>query len=234
MNCIIVDDEYPAREELKYFIKEFSNIDISKEFDDSLEALQYIEKNKPNIVFLDISMPKLDGIALGKILSNFKEEIIIVFITAHKEYAVSAFEIEAFDYLLKPYSEERILSTLRRLEKIENHSKCINNKITLKYKNKFKVINICDICYCKAHERETVIHTDKEKFIEQCSISEFYKRLPSENFFKSHRSYVINIEKIVEIIPWFNNTYIVKLQDVKTDIPVSRNNIQKFKHLMGI
>ncbi|MCY6371289.1 LytR/AlgR family response regulator transcription factor [Clostridium ganghwense] len=234
MNCIVVDDEYPAREELKYFIKQFSSIKIQEEFDDSIKALEYIEKNKPDIVFLDINMPKLDGMALGRIINNFEKKIIIVFITAYKEHAVHAFEIEAFDYLLKPYSEERIVNTLMRLEKIEFTNKCINSKITLRTNNKLRVINICDICYCEAHERETIIYTSKEKFIENCSISEFYKRLPTNNFFKSHRSYIVNLEKIVEIIPWFNNTYMVKLQEIDEEIPVSRNNINDFKHLMGI
>jgi two-component system LytT family response regulator len=234
MNCIIVDDEYPAREELKYFINEFSNMKMEAEFEDSIKALEYIEENKPDIVFLDINMPKLDGMVLGKIINNFEKNIIIVFITAHKEHAVNAFEIEAFDYILKPYSEERIVNTLRRLEKIQFVDKCINNKITLKKNNKLRVISICDICYCEARERETIIYTSKEKFIENCSISEFYKRLPKNNFFRSHRSYIVNLEKIVEIIPWFNNTYMVKIQGIDEEIPVSRNNINDFKHLMGI
>ncbi|MEL7597238.1 MAG: LytTR family DNA-binding domain-containing protein [Clostridiaceae bacterium] len=234
MNCIIVDDEYPAREELKYFINEFSNMKMEAEFEDSIKALEYIEENKPDIVFLDINMPKLDGMVLGKIINNFEKKIIIVFITAYKEHAVNAFEIEAFDYILKPYSEERIVNTLRRLEKIQFVDKCINNKITLKKNNKLRVISICDICYCEARERETIIYTSKEKFIENCSISEFYKRLPKNNFFRSHRSYIVNLEKIVEIIPWFNNTYMVKIQGIDEEIPVSRNNINDFKHLMGI
>lgn len=234
MNCIIVDDEYPAREELKYFINEFSNMRMEAEFEDSIKALEYIEENKPDIVFLDINMPKLDGMVLGKIINNFEKNIIIVFITAHKEHAVNAFEIEAFDYILKPYSEERIVNTLRRLEKIQFVDKCINNKITLKKNNKLMVISIYDICYCEARERETIIYTSKEKFIENCSISEFYKKLPKNNFFRSHRSYIVNLEKIVEIIPWFNNTYMVKIQGIDEEIPVSRNNINGFKHLMGI
>lgn len=234
MNCIIVDDEYPAREELKYFINEFSNMKMEAEFEDSIKALEYIEENKPDIVFLDINMPKLDGMVLGKIINNFEKKIIIVFITAYKEHAVNAFEIEAFDYILKPYSEERIVNTLRRLEKIQFVDKAISNKITLKKNNKLRVISICDICYCEARERETIIYTSKEKFIENCSISEFYKKLPKNDFFRSHRSYIVNLEKIVEIIPWFNNTYMVKIQGIDEEIPVSRNNINDFKHLMGI
>lgn len=233
MNCIIVDDEFPSREELKYFISNFSNIKIMEEFDDSIKALEYIEVNKPDIIFLDINMPKLDGMALGKIISHFPKQSIIIFITAHKDFAVDAFEIQAYDYILKPYSEERIVSTLINIEKCTD-KKCTNNKITLWKDNKMMVKSIIDISYCEASERETLIYINGVQYNVNCSISEFYNRLPKELFFRSHRSYIINIDKITEIVPWFNNTYVLKIQGEKLDIPVSRNNIIEFKHIMGI
>ncbi|WP_291636509.1 LytTR family DNA-binding domain-containing protein [Clostridium sp.] len=233
MNCIIVDDEYPSREELKYFINNFSNIKIMDEFDDSIKALEYIEKNKPDIIFLDINMPKLDGMALGKIINHFPKHSLIIFITAHKDYAVDAFEIEAYDYILKPYSEERIVSTLKKIEKCSDN-KCANNKITLWKDNKMMVRSIIDISYCEARERETLVYIKGMQYNINCSISEFYKKLPKEFFFRSHRSYIINTDKIMEIIPWFNNTFMVKLQGEEVDIPVSRNNIIEFKQIMSI
>jgi len=233
VNCIIVDDEFPSREELKYFINNFSNIKIIEEFDDSIIALEYIEINKPDIIFLDINMPKLDGMALGKIISHFPKQSLIIFITAHKEYAVDAFEIQAYDYILKPYSEERIVSTLKKIEK-SSDKKSRNNKITLWKDNKMMVRSINEISYCEANERETLIYIKGVKFNVSSSISEFYKKLPKELFFKSHRSYIINIDKITEIIPWFNNTYMLKIQGENVDIPVSRNNIIEFKQIMGI
>jgi len=233
VNCIIVDDEYPSREELKYFINNFSNIKIMEEFDDSIKALEYIEKNKPDIIFLDISMPKLDGMALGKIINHFPKHSLIIFITAHKDYAVDAFEIHAYDYILKPYSEERIVSILKNIEK-HLDKKSINNKITIWKDNKMMVKSIIDISYCEARERETLIYIKGMQYNINCSISEFYKKLPKEFFFRSHRSYIINIDKITEIIPWFNNTFMLKMQEGEADIPVSRNNIIEFKQIMGI
>jgi len=233
MNCIIVDDEYPSREELKYFINNFSNIKIMDEFDDSIIALEYIEANKPDVIFLDINMPKLDGMALGKIISHFPKHPIIIFITAHKDYAVDAFEIGVFDYILKPYSEERIVNSLKKIEKYLD-KKSINSKITLWKDNKMMVRNIIDISYCEANEREVLIYIKGMQYNINCSISDFYKKLPKEFFFRSHRSYIINTNKIVEIVPWFNNTFMLKLQEEKVDIPVSRNNMIEFKHIMGI
>ncbi len=233
MNCIIVDDEFPSREELKYFINNFSNIKITEEFDDSIKALEYIELNKPDIIFLDINMPKLDGMALGKIISHFPKQSLIIFITAHKDFAVDAFEMQAYDYILKPYSEERIVSILKKIEKC-SEKKCTNSKLTLWKDNKMIVRSITQISYCEAKERETLIYIKGEQYNVNCSISEFYKKLPKEFFFRSHRSFIINIDKIIEIVPWFNNTYMLKLQGETVDIPVSRNNIIEFKQIMGI
>jgi two-component system LytT family response regulator len=233
LNCIIVDDEYPAIEELKYFIQNFSSMKILGEFTDGIEALQFLDKNYVNAVFLDINMPKIDGIALGRIIDKFNKKINIVFITAYREYAAEAFEIEAFDYLLKPFSKERIISTLNRLEKSASEEPTVN-RIALWEKNKMVVIDIKDVTYCEANERDTIVYTQKNKYIAKMSISKFYKKLPSDIFFKTHRSYIVNINEIIEIIPWFNSTYIVKVKGSDFEIPVSRNNINDFKHIMCI
>lgn len=238
MKCVIIDDELPAREELKYFINNFSNIKITGEFDNATEALKYIENHQIDVVFLDINMPKLDGMTFGKLLKKINKNVIIIFITAYRQYAVEAFELEAFDYLLKPYSEERIINTLNKLSKIEIKESCSLknnlNKITLWKAGKMKVISISDICFCEAMERETYVYTETDEYVCNISISEMYKKLEEENFFKSHRSYIVNLNKIIEIIPWFNSTYMIKVRGRKEDIPVSRNNTIKFKQIMGI
>lgn len=233
MNCVIVDDEYPAIEELRYFIQSFTDIKIIKEFTDAIEALQFLEKNYVDVIFLDISIPKLDGISLGKIIKRFSRNMKIIFITAYREYAAEAFEIEAFDYLLKPFSEERIINTLKRLEKASDEKNTLS-RITLWKDNKMVVINTEDIIYCESDERDTIIYIQDDKYRTRMSISEFHKKLPKELFFKTHRSYIVNINKITEIIPWFNNTYILKVKGLEFKIPVSRNNIADFKHIMGI
>lgn len=242
MKSIIVEDEFPAREELKYFIKNFSDIEIVNEFDNGIDVLKFIQENKVDVIFLDINIPLLDGMLLAKTIKNFKVSPKIVFITAYKEHAVDAFELEVFDYILKPYSEERIVSMLNKLKVFDKkniENKLLENEnsvssVSLWKNEKLMVINTKDIYYCEAKERETYVFTKEDEYIVKCSITEFEKNLPDNIFFKSHRSYIVNINKINEIIPWFNNTYKLKLKYKKSDIPVSRSKIKKFRKLMHI
>ena len=117
MKCIIVDDEFPAREELKYFITKDTNMELLEEFESSMDAFNFLQKNSTevDILFLDIDMPEISGLNLAKIVQKLNPHLKIVFVTAHPNYAVDAFEIQALDYLLKPYSEQRIEKLLERL-----------------------------------------------------------------------------------------------------------------------
>lgn len=240
MKAIIVEDEFLAREELKYFIKNHSNIEIVDEFEDGIEVLKFIQQNEVDVIFLDINIPSLDGVLLAKNISKFSKKPYIVFITAYREHAVEAFEIEAFDYILKPYSESRIISMLKKLEMTYNHQNVslhnnpISNKINLWKNEKIIVVDMDDIYYCTAKERITCVFTKHEEYSVNASISEFYNTLPKDKFFRSHRSYIVNITKIREIIPWFNNTYNLRLQDIDYEVPVSRSNIKEFKQIMNI
>ena len=240
MKAIIVEDEFLAREELKYFIKNYSSIEIVDEFEDGIDVLKFIQKNEVDIIFLDINIPSLDGVLLAKNISKFSRKPYIVFITAYKEHAVEAFEIEAFDYILKPYHESRIISMLKKLEITHNHEKdnlhrnSITNKMNLWKNEKIIVVDLDDIYYCIAKERVTYVFTKDEEYSVGISITEFYNSLPKDRFFRCHRSYIVNITKIKEIIPWFNNTYNLKLQGINYEVPVSRSNLKEFKQLMNI
>ena len=240
MKAIIVDDEFLAREELKYFIQNYSNLEIMGEFEDGIEVLKFIQNNEVDVIFLDINIPSLDGVLLAQSISKFIKKPYIVFITAYKEHAVEAFEIEAFDYILKPYSESRIVSMLKKLEsnniseQNDSPKNNISNKISLWKNEKIIVVDVNDIYYCLAKERVTFVFTKNEEYSVNLCISEFYEKLPKNIFFKCHRSYIVNLNKIREIIPWFNSTYNLKLQNSDYEIPVSRSNVKEFKHLMNI
>ncbi|AJS61261.1 LytR/AlgR family response regulator transcription factor [Paenibacillus sp. IHBB 10380] len=245
MKAILVEDEYLAREELEYLIKAHSDIDIVGQFEDGIDALKFIQDNEVDVIFLDISIPSLDGVLLGKSISKFSTKPYIVFITAYKEHAIEAFEIEAFDYILKPYHESRITSMLHKLEATHTRERGadklspvertgVKNKINLWKNEKIIVVDIDDIYYASAQEKVTFVYTKDEEYTMNMSISDFHNSLPSDVFFRCHRSYSINISKIREIIPWFNNTYLLKMKDLDYEVPVSRSKIKEFRQIMNI
>ena len=242
MKVIIDDDEYPARKELRYFIENYTDMDIIGEFDNGLDVLNFIQENTLDAIFLDINIPKLDGMLLAKTIDKFEKRPKIIFITAYDDYAVEAFNLEIFDYILKPYSDERIISMLHRLkdtsDKKNNEDKAeyqkMRNKISLWKDDKIHIVDVNDIYYCEARERYTHIFTKDEEYEIREGISEVEKTINYNIFFRSHRSYLVNLEKIEEIIPWFNNTYILKLNKGKYEITVSRSRVKLFRQLMNI
>lgn len=238
ISCIIVEDELPAREELKYFLNEEKEIRLVAEFDNPLDTLNFLESNIVDAIFLDINMPDMNGISLGKIITKIYPNIKIVFITAYKDYAVDAFEIKAFDYLLKPYSESRIRNLLKSLANIKTEvtSSIKNNnlkKITVNIDEKLYVLSLDDIDYIEAAEKETLIFSNQKKYISKVKISKWEEMLLGNNFYRCHRSFIINLDKITEIEQWFNSSWIVKIKNYTTTIPVSRNNIKELRELFS-
>lgn len=242
MKAIIVEDEFLAQQELSWLIRQHSQIVIEATFDDGLDVLKYLQTHQVDVIFLDINIPSLDGMLLAQNISKFSNKPLIVFITAYKEHAVDAFELEAFDYILKPYHEMRIITLLRKLE---NHARQHHiltaastrpapHTINLVKDERIIVTDINDIYYAEAHEKLTFVYTRREEFVMSMNITEFCSRLPEEYFFRCHRSYCVNLSKIREIEPWFNNTYVLKLHDMEFQVPVSRSKIKEFRQLMRL
>ncbi|PGH24506.1 LytR/AlgR family response regulator transcription factor [Fusobacterium animalis] len=236
INCIIVEDELPAREELKYFLNQEKEIKLIAEFNNPLDTLNFLENNTADVIFLDINMPDMNGISLGKIITKMYPDMKIVFITAYKDYAVDAFEIKAFDYLLKPYSESRIKNLLKSLINIKNEKTILiknNNlkKITVNIDERLYVISLNDIDYIEASEKETLIFSNQKKYVSKIKISKWEEMLKENNFYRCHRSFIVNLDKITEIEQWFNSSWILKIKNYTTAIPVSRNNIKELKEL---
>lgn len=244
MKAIIVEDEFLAQQELAYLINKHSSISIEATFDDGLDVLKYLQHHQVDAIFLDINIPSLDGVLLAQNISKFAHRPSIIFITAYKEHAVEAFEIEAFDYILKPYHEARIITMLQKLEAL--HKRLANQQepaapvkhsshsINLIKDERIIVTDINDIYYAAADEKVTRVYTRREEFVMPMNISEFYKRLPEAFFFRCHRSYCVNLSKIREIVPWFNNTYILRLSDLDFEVPVSRSKVKAFRQLMRL
>ncbi|AJJ62457.1 LytR/AlgR family response regulator transcription factor [Yersinia aldovae] len=246
MKVIIVEDEFLAQEELSYLIRQHSGMTIEATFEDGLDVLKYLQNHQVDAIFLDINIPSLDGVLLAQNISKFTHKPYIIFITAYKEHAVEAFEIEAFDYILKPYHESRIVTMLQKLEALhrrDNQKGEANNNashrpaahtINLMKDERIIVTDINDIYYAAAQEKVTLVYTRRAEFIMPMNITEFCSRLPDEYFFRCHRSYCVNLSKIREIVPWFNNTYILRLSDLDFEVPVSRSKIKEFRQLMRL
>jgi two-component system, LytTR family, response regulator len=259
MRAIIVEDEIPAREELEYLVEVYSEIEVTDFFDDGLDVLKFLQEHETDVIFLDINIPSLNGMLLASTISKFTKRPYIVFTTAYKEHAAQAFELEAFDYILKPYDEKRIATMLSRLEsafkrdhvvnmlpdrKQESHvnsqgqqrevSSQATSRINLKKNDKIIVTDVNDIYYAIASEKVTLVYTQKEEYTMPMSITEFDSLLPEYLFFRCHRSYTVNLTKIREIVPWFNQTYILRLKDLTEEIPVSRSKVKTFRQIMHL
>lgn len=252
MKAIIVEDEFPAQEELKYLIETHSNIQVTNCFEDGLDVLKFLQENDTDAIFLDINIPSLDGMLLASNISKFVKKPYIIFTTAYKEHAAQAFELEAFDYILKPYDEKRIAAMLHKLEaaflrglnqidkeeELSFHkndfgkSPGMDIRVNLRKNDKIIVTDVNDIYYALASEKVTMVYTFQEEYTMPMSISEFHSTLPQNLFFRCHRSYTVNLSKIREIVPWFNQTYMIRLKDFDAEIPVSRSKVKEFRQIM--
>lgn len=259
MRAIIVEDEIPAREELEYLVEAYSEIEVTHFFDDGLDVLKFLQEHETDVIFLDINIPSLNGMLLASTISKFTKRPYIVFTTAYKEHAAQAFELEAFDYILKPYDEKRIAGMLSRLEtafkrdhveitipnrNLKSHLNSKGqqrdiptqaaNRINLKKNDKIIVTDANDIYYAIASEKVTLVYTQQEEYTMPMSITEFDSQLPENLFFRCHRSYTVNLTKIREIVPWFNQTYMLRLKDLPEEIPVSRSKVKAFRQIMHL
>lgn len=253
MKAIIVEDEIPAREELEYLIEAHSGIEVTDCFEDGLDVLKFLQEQETDAIFLDINIPSLDGMLLASNISKFAKKPYIIFTTAYKEHAAQAFELEAFDYILKPYDEKRIAAMLVKLETAYKRDQSeanfrktdmvtqpkaqegeVVNRINLRKNDKIIVTDVNDIYYASASEKVTQVFTRMEEYTMSMSISEFHARLSQDQFFRCHRSFSVNLSKIREIVPWFNQTYLLRLKDLDAEIPVSRSKAKQFRQIMQL
>ncbi|MCY9852545.1 LytR/AlgR family response regulator transcription factor [Vibrio mediterranei] len=234
--AILVEDEYLASEELKYLIHKYSDLELVGEFDDGLKAFEYLQSAQVDVAFLDINVPSINGMLLAKSLYNSKSQPKIIFTTAYREHAAEAFEIEAFDYLLKPYTEERVQKTLQKLsQKLPlTNNQLSGNSITLYQGSRIRVIEKSDIIFAEADGKITQVLTTHGIFSSPVMFSEFVEKNKTTRFFKAHRSFWVNLDKIEEITPWHSGTYRIKLRGSDKQIPVSRSNIKAFRDSIGL
>ncbi|MFJ8064130.1 LytR/AlgR family response regulator transcription factor [Psychrobacillus sp. NPDC096426] len=243
LKAFIVEDERLARDELKYLLMESGQIEIVGEADSLVYAVKDISILKPDLVFLDIDLDGDNGLDLAKQLLMLKPTPAIVFATAYDEYALQAFELNAIDYILKPFDEERIRQTLEKIiqmgkigsEKITfspSMKKASTDKIAVLVDERIILLENDSIIYLESFEGKCKFKTMTDEYIVSDSLVVFEKKLQPTQFMRVHRSFIVNLDHIVEIHPWFNSTYNLVLKD-KSKIPVSRTYLKEFKLHVG-
>lgn len=195
VNCLIVDDEPLSQEVLADFIATCPELELAGICNDALEASEMIKNGKIDLLFLDINMPKLSGIGFVKSLPN---PPFFIFVTAYPEYALEGFEVDAMDYLLKPVSFERFRKSVNRvLERLTQNSDSENGHIMLRADKKKYRLNYADILFLEAQGDYVKFYTSEKKLMVHGRLKEFYEQLSVKNFVQIHKSYVINISKVL-------------------------------------
>ena len=237
LRTIIVDDERLARSDLRSLLSDYSDIDIVGEADGVGKAVELINEEDPDLLFLDIQMPGESGFDL---LEKIDFRARVIFVTAFDEYAIRAFEVEAVDYLLKPVNPERLKSALERLHHEENVPTdqrlplAYDDALLLTINAHLKFLRVKSIVYIQSARDYTEVMTNEiKKGVIHKTMAEWEQRLPKKYFCRIHRSTIVNIEYIVKIEEWFGNSYQVQLKGLDTPLTMSRRYAALLKQKWG-
>lgn len=240
IKAFIVDDEPLAREVVKKHLQKYTDIVLVGEANDGFEALKLIPEVKPDLLFLDIQMPKINGFELLELLS---ENPSVIFTTAFDEFALKAFEVNALDYLLKPFSEERFdtaVSKKRDSELKHEVKRDIplqiiheQNRIVVKDGTEIKIIPIDEVDYIEAYDDYVKIYQGKKYILKKQTMNHFEQVLPKDQFIRIHRSYILNVNQLTKIESYEKNSYVAILKS-GTSIPISRSSYSDLKSRLGL
>ena len=245
MKVIIIDDEPLARSVVKEFLRKHKELELAQECGDGFEGLKAIQQHQPDLVFLDIQMPKITGFEMLELLEQAPP---VIFTTAFDEYAIKAFEAHAVDYLLKPFNQDRFDKAVAKWKEqrstatgkatqdlIESASlsPSQSQRIVVKSGSKIKIIPVQDIFYLEAADDYVKIHTTEGYFLKNKTMNHFEQALDPQLFVRSHRSYIVNIQQITRIDPYEKDNHVAVLRS-GAKVPVSRNGYGKLREVLGL
>ena len=241
MKAIIIDDEPLARDLIKSYLNEHPDVEIAEECSDGFQGVKAVHQHSPDLLFLDVQMPKLTGFEMLEVLDNIP---FVVFTTAYDQFAIQAFEKNAVDYLLKPFSKERFSLALNkvreRMNDVEHESGKVKkmletmpqdektDRVVVKTGSKVKVIPIGEIIYLEAQDDYVMLYTQEGKYLKQQTMKFYEDQLDAKQFVRVHRSYIINIDYIAQIEPYEKDSYRIALKN-KAVVPVSRSGYKRLK-----
>jgi len=250
IRVLIVDDELPAREELRFLLEALPEIEVVGEAEHGMGALEQVCESAPDVVFLDINMFDMNGLKVASELKRLPTPPFVIFSTAYREYALNAFELDAIDYVTKPYQKERIGKAIGKVEQLLNNKeskmigqvqemiqKLTNNhtakRIIGEKDGKLIPLSPRDILYLEADGKKTVLVTKNAIYTTKYTLNEWEELHADYSFYRTHRSYIVNINRIEEVIPWFNYTMKLKIEGCSQEIPVSRSYVKGLKELLS-
>jgi two-component system LytT family response regulator/two-component system response regulator LytT len=272
ISALIVDDEQLARDELAYLLEAATDVDVVAQGANGIEAVELIEEHHPDLVFLDVQMPGLDGFAvIQRVMERHRKQKIgnawnlpqFVFATAYDQYAVRAFDVNAVDYLLKPFDRVRVDKALERVRGRMTGSTAANGggespiesqldallsllkspqgsaraaKLIVQAGSRLLLVDQAEICFAEIEEGVIRVVTQQFEGQSKCrTIEELLDQLDPAVFWRAHRSFVVNINQIREVVPWFKSTYQLRMNDKKqTEIPVSRAQTKRLRELFNL
>jgi two-component system response regulator LytT len=257
LSAVIVDDEQLARDELAYLVKNIADVEVVAQGKNGLEAVNLIKEHSPDLVFLDVQMPGLDGFGVIKKLLDRKLPLPrIVFATAFDQYAVKAFEVNAVDYILKPFDKKRVAQAVEKaraqiegragseekfdaLVRMLESEKSPTAKILIKAAGRLLLADPKDICYATIDDGVITVVTSGHAGMEGQSncrtLEELNENLNGSLFWRAHRSFLVNIHHIREVVPWFKSSYQLRMDDKRqTEIPVSRAQTRRLRELFNL
>jgi two-component system response regulator LytT len=254
LSAVIVDDEQLARDELAFLLNH-SDVNVVAQGKNGLEAINLVREHNPDLLFLDVQMPGLDGFGVIKKLLDRKVPLPqIVFATAFDQYAVKAFEVNAVDYLLKPFDKKRVAQSIEKArakldsggeEKLETLVRMLEaqkpaaGKILIKASGRLLLADPKDICFATIQDGVITVTTSGHAGMEGQSncrtLEELFETLDPNHFWRAHRSFLVNINHIREVVPWFKSSYQLRMDDKKqTEIPVSRAQTRRLRELVNL
>jgi two-component system, LytTR family, response regulator len=244
IRALIVDDEELARYILREYLRGESDVEVVAECANGFDAVKAVAEHKPDLLFLDVQMPKLDGFEVLELVGS---EVAVVFVTAYDQYAMKAFDAAAVDYLLKPFDLERFRTALQRV-RLRLHEKAAQpnpaelktaaqapgqhaRRIVVKDATRVHIIPVAQLDYAEAQDDYVALHSGGKSYLKQQTISSLEASLDSMRFVRVHRSYIVNLERLAKIEPYTKDTRLAILMD-GSQVPVSRAGYLRLKELM--
>ena len=236
IKAILVDDEAPARSELRFLLDEIKQVEVVAEATNVREAIEQIKEKGADVLFLDISMPGATGLQLAEALNRLKYPPAIVFVTAHSEYGAKAFDVNAVDYLVKPVETDRLLQAIT---KVRNYVGSYpqgqqSERIPVEKSGKKLLVSTEKIHYIMAKDDYSYLHTEADRYLSTVSLAQLEAKLEPYGFFRVHRRYLVNLNCVEEVTPVNGGTLLLSLTGEEESIPVSRRRVASLKKALGL